>query len=137
MKITASVKSSFQSLAASVGTDGNEQPLALPIHPGGYGAAINGGELLLSAMAIGYCNEIYLEAKKRKINISSLEVTCSGSFSEGKPVEHLRYNVLIEADARAEEIGDLILKIDEKAAVLLTLRRENTIEFEDFIDDHD
>jgi uncharacterized OsmC-like protein len=137
MKITASVKSSFQSLAASVGTDGVEQQLVLPIHPSGYGTAIHGGELLLSAMAIGYANEIYLEAKKRKINISSLEVTCSGSFSPGKPVEQLRYNVLIEGDARAEEIGDLILKIDENAAVHLTLRRANAIEFEDFIDDHD
>jgi uncharacterized OsmC-like protein len=137
MKITASVKSSFQSFTANVGTDGFEQPLNIPIHSSGYGSAINGGELLLSAMAIGYCNEIYLEAKKRKINISSMEVTCAGSFSEGKPADQLRYNVLIEADARAEEIGDLILKIDEKAVVHLTLRRANTIEFEDFIDDHD
>lgn len=137
MKITTSLTSTANSLTTIVSSDGLEKVLALPVKADGYGAEINGGELLLTALAVCYCNDIYREAKKRKINITSLEITCSGTFPVGKPAERLRYNVLIEADARAEEIGDLILRTDEIAEVNLTLRRPNSIEFEDFVHDHD
>ena len=132
MKVTAFVKSSAHSLDTTVSTNGEHKKLNLPAKTSGLGSAINGGELLLTALAVCYCNDIYREAAKRNINVTEVEVTCSGSFpAEGKPGENLKYNVIIEADANTDAIADLILHTDTIAEIHLTIRNGTPVEMDD------
>jgi uncharacterized OsmC-like protein len=138
MKITATISSTFQALTSHVNTDGHEQTIALPVRPDGYGSAISGGELLLTSMAVCYCNDIYREAARQKINLSHVAVTCTGEFpGEGKAGENFRYNVLVEADVDALAIAELILHTDQQAEVHLTIRKATPVEFEELLHDHE
>tara|TARA_R110002020_G_scaffold288220_3_gene503700 strand:- start:2660 stop:2887 length:228 start_codon:yes stop_codon:yes gene_type:complete len=59
----------------------------------GLGSAINDGELLFLAISTCFCNDLYREAKKRGIEIDSVQVETTGEFSEeGVPakISHTR-----------------------------------------------
>jgi len=75
----------------------------------GFGSAVNGGELLLLALATCYCNDLYREATKRNIALSGVEVECTGDFGvEGETRSNFCYRVRAVSDAPVETIGELI-----------------------------
>lgn len=106
-----------------VQTNDLEKKLSLPVKPAGYGSAVNGGELLMLALATCFCNDLYREAGKRKITVSAVEVECTGEFGgEGEPCRNIRYTAKVSADASPDAINELIRATDQVAAVHNTLR---------------
>jgi OsmC-like protein len=53
-----------------------------PLRPSrdGYGSGTNGGELLFLVLATCYSNDVYREARKRGIQVESVEVEVTGEF---------------------------------------------------------
>ena len=57
----------------SLTTAGRQHSLEVPSKPDGFGSSVNGGELFL-ALATCYCNDLYREAKKRGIEVETVQV---------------------------------------------------------------
>jgi len=124
MKISANIRSEFNYQETIVETDGVSKKMQMLVKPNGYGSAINGGELLLLALATCFCNDLYREAAKREITISSVDVECIGHFGEpGEAGSNFEYKTSIISDASDEEVAALIKHTDEVAEVHNTLRK--------------
>ena len=124
MKISASIRSLLNQHAILVQTNDSVKEVQIAPKPTGYGSSINGGEMLLLALATCFCNDIYREASKRNITVSSVEVVCSGEFgAEGEPGSNFTYGANVLADAPAAEIDELIRYTDQVAEVHNTLRK--------------
>lgn len=124
MKISASIISSFNQHDISVGTNGTSQSVVILPKPSGYGSSVNGGELLLLALATCFCNDLYREAGKRNIPIDSIEVVCTGEFGgEGEPGSDFQYKAVVASSASSKEIDDLIRHTDRVAEIHNTLRK--------------
>ncbi|WP_431216482.1 OsmC family protein [Puia sp. P3] len=124
MKISASVKSSFNQHETVVATNGAAKEMAIAVKPTGFGSSINGGELLLLSLATCFCNDIYREAAKRNITISSVSVEFTGEFGgEGEPGFNFNYKADVVADAPAEAVAELIAHTDRVAEIHNTLRK--------------
>lgn len=124
MNISAKITSEHQKQQITVQTNGNEKKITLPLKDSGYGSAVNGGELLLLAIALCYSNDIYREAAKMNIPVSGVEVLSNGEFgAEGEPGQNFRYNVKIVSSASAEDVEKLILATDKVAEIHNTLRK--------------
>jgi uncharacterized OsmC-like protein len=131
MQISAKIESRFHSQETSVQTEDMPKSLSIPVKPSGYGSAINGGELLMLALATCFSNDIYREAAKRKIAVSSVQVECTGDFGgEGEPANNIRYTARVSADASPDVIDDLIRATDKVAEVHNTLRKGISITLE-------
>jgi len=57
--MSASIKSRFNQHQVNVQTDNDFKPITIEPKATGYGSSINGGELLLLALATCFCNDIY------------------------------------------------------------------------------
>ena len=124
MKISASIDSAHNHQEVRLQTNDNVKSIQLPLKPTGFGSAVNGGELLLLALATCYCNDIYREAGKRNMAVTSVNVVFDGDFGgEGEPGNNFRYKAEVQADASPEEIADLIRYTDQVAEVHNTLRK--------------
>ena len=124
MNISAKITSGCDRQETVVQTNGTAKSLVLPTKPSGFGSAVNGGELLLLALATCYCNDIYREAGKKNIPVSGVEVECTGTFgAEGEPGDNFCYQVKITSEASAEAIEELIRATDRLAEVHNTLRK--------------
>ena len=124
MKISASVKSSFRQHGVVVQTNGSAQEIAIGVKPSGYGSAVNGGEMLLLALATCFCNDLYREADKRNLKISSVEVTAEGEFAgDGETGSNFTYHTKVVSDAPVGAIEELIKHTDRIAEVHNTLRK--------------
>ena len=125
MIITASVKNTYQKNEVNLSTDKNSKKLDVPGKVEGYGSSVNGGELLFLSLATCFCNDIYREAARRNMNISSVEVTVSGEFGkEGEPGSNIVYEAnVLSTGSTQEEIAALIHHVDNIAEVHNTLRR--------------
>ena len=124
MNISASIKNSHNQHQVTVQTNDVSKVVAILPKPDGYGSSINGGELLLLALATCFCNDLYREANRRKIPIESVEVECTGEFdAEGEPGSNFRYSAHIVSDAPSEVINDLIQHTDKVAEIQNTLRK--------------
>lgn len=124
MKISASVKSEFNNLQTTVQTNSVSQELKVPPKATGYGSSINGGELLMLSLATCFCNDIYREAAKRKILITSVGVEVNGEFGgEGEPGFNFTYRADVVADAPDDMIKELIEHTDRVAEIHNTLRK--------------
>lgn len=124
MKISANIQNSLNQHEVSVKTNGAIQKIAIPSKASGYGSSVNGGELLLLALATCFCNDIYREAAKRKIPVAGVEVEVTGDFGgEGEPGSNFQYKVRVEADAAPDEINVLIRDTDKIAEIHNTLRK--------------
>ncbi|GAB2966510.1 hypothetical protein GCM10027048_41230 [Hymenobacter coalescens] len=124
MTISATIQSTADQLHTSVQTNGAAQVLPLPPKPTGAGSAVNGGELLLLALATCFGNDLYREAALRGLVLTSVTVECHGTFGgPGEPGTDFRYTARVEADAPAAEIEALIRHTDRVAEVHNTLRR--------------
>lgn len=125
MQISASIKNSDQQYHIVVSTEGNEKVLAIPAKAEGYGSSVNGGELLFLSLATCFCNDIYREAAKKKMEISLVEVKVSGEFGkEGEPGSNISYEAKVESvNSSAEEIEALVEYVDGIAEIHNTLRK--------------
>jgi uncharacterized OsmC-like protein len=125
MTITASIKNSFNIQDIVVSTNDNKKFIDIAAKKEGYGSSINGGELLFLALATCFCNDIYREASKRKMNLHAVEVFVSGEFGvEGEPASAITYNCKIDAPHYPQqEINDLVEYVDKVAEVHNTLRK--------------
>jgi Predicted redox protein, regulator of disulfide bond formation len=128
MQISASILNTGSQNEVTVSTNSATKQLLIPPKSEGNGSSINGGELLFLALATCFCNDIYREAKKRQMHITSVKVVVSGEFGdEGKPGFNIQYDAKVDGDATDEEINDLISYVDQIAEVHNTLRFGTTV----------
>lgn len=125
MQISARLSSRAGQLRTEVQTNGTARTLTLPPKPNGQGAGTNGGELLLLALAACFCNDLYREAAKRGLTLTSVAVECHGEFgAEGEPGRQFRYRAQVQAEgASPADIEALIRHTDQVAEVHNTLRQ--------------
>ena len=124
MLMSATVKSSFNKHDVEVQTNGAAKSIHITAKSTGYGSSINGGELLLTALATCFCNDIYREAAKRNIIVDGIEVEVTGEFgAEGEPGFNFQYKAKVMSDAPQSEIDDLIVHTDQVAEIQNTLRK--------------
>lgn len=124
MRISATIRSSHNHQETVVQTNDAAKAMPIAVKASGYGSAINGGELLLLALATCFCNDIYREAAKKNIPVSGVDVECTGDFgAEGEPGTNFQYKVHIDSSAPADVIEQLIRHTDQVAEVHNTLRK--------------
>lgn len=125
MNISATISNSLQKNDITVSTEGNEKQIDIPGKSTGYGSSVNGGELLFLALATCFCNDLYREASRRKIEIDSLEVKVTGEFGkEGESGSNIVYTAIVNAPgSTSEEIDRLIHDVDQVAEIHNTLRK--------------
>ena len=124
MKVTASIKSSFNHQQTIVQTNDAAKEMSITVKPSGYGSSINGGELLLLSLATCFCNDIYREAAKKNIAVSGVEIVFTGEFGgEGEPGFNFQYKANVISNAPAEDVEALILHTDHIAENHNTLRK--------------
>lgn len=105
MKISAAIQNTFNEIKAEVRTNDITQTLAIAPKATGYGAGVNGGELLMMALATCFCNDIYREAKKMNIVVNGVTVECTADFGkEGEAGSNIKYSVNVDSPAPADEI---------------------------------
>ena len=124
MKISASIKSTYNHYEAIVQTNDVAKEMQIAVKASGYGSSVNGGELLMLALATCFCNDIYREADKRKMAVSSVDVEVFGGFgAEGEPGSNFQYKADVIADAPQHEIDDLVNYVNDIAEIHNTLRK--------------
>lgn len=128
MQIRASVRSAPGQFAASVSTDASVRVLEVQAKEDG-GAAVNGGEFLMLALATCYCNDLYREARRLGIEVQHAEVEASATFAGvGLAATDVRYRATVRSSAPAEAIARLIRETDAVAEVHNTLRQGVPVE---------
>ena len=124
MRITAILKNGLNKNDIVVSTNDNEKTISIPPKSSGQGSSINGGELLFLSLATCFCNDIYREAERRRLNIKSIEIKVLGDFGkEGEPASNVIYKVDIQSEHSRKEIIDLIKHVDTVAEIHNTLRK--------------
>lgn len=128
MEISARVLNRCGSHEVVVGTGGREQSLSVAPKQDGFGSSVNGGELLFLALATCYCNDLYREAKKRGIELRSVDVQVTGEFGgEGEAARNVRYSTSISGDAPEAELLALMRHTDSVAEIQNTLRSSTKV----------
>jgi len=123
LKISAKLNNTAGGQQVTLRTNEREQELAVPVKTGGFGSAVNGGELLFLALATCYCNDIYREAEKRGISVEQVEVEVDGEFAgEGEPARNVTYRARVLADAPEQQIRELMHHTDRVAEIHNSLR---------------
>ena len=123
MKISATLKNQMNVHSITVQTNDNAQEVHIASKSTGFGSSVNGGELLMLALATCFCNDIYREAKKKNINVSGVEVVVTGQFgAEGEAGKNFQYKAKVESDAPLAVIEELIVHTDKVAEIQNTLR---------------
>lgn len=123
MQISAFVKNGGGTHEARVATSGSMRELIVPAKPDGHGSAVNGGELLMLALATCYCNDLYREAQRLGITLTRVEVEAHAEFAGiGLAARDIRYRAQVESPASPEQIGELIRQTDAVAEIHNTIR---------------
>lgn len=122
MQISARLRNSTSSHAVQLNTAGQAKPLAMEGRAGG-GSAVNGGELLMLALATCYCNDLYREAARLQIELTEVEVQASAEFDGiGLAARDFQYRARVVSPASPEQIEQLLAETDAVAEVHNTLR---------------
>lgn len=123
MRIAARLRNDAQGHEVLIDTDGRTQPLAIARKTSGRGSAVNGGELLMLALATCYCNDIFREAAARGIEVESVEVEVESEFgAAGEPARSIGYRASVRANADPEAIRALMAHTDAVSEIQNTLR---------------
>lgn len=123
MEISAIVRNAPGQHAATVSTSGVTQAVAIPAKASGPGSSLNGGELLLLALATCYCNDLYREAARLGIPLEGVEVTATATFAGvGLAASNIRYRATVQSPAAPQVIDELLRQTDAVAEVHNTLR---------------
>lgn len=129
MEISAHLRDHAGQHEVRVSTAGNERPLVVAAKANGRGGAINGGELLVAALATCYCNDLYREAARLGIEISGCEVVATARFNGiGAGAESVSYRARVDSSAAPEHIEHLLAQTDRLAEVHNTLRSGCAVE---------
>ncbi|HEY3312615.1 MAG TPA: OsmC family protein [Anaerolineales bacterium] len=124
MIISANVQNSANHHLVSLTTNNKAHDLTIAPKSAGFGSSVNGGEVLLLAVATCYCNDIYREAFKLDITVERVEVDVEGEFGgEGEPASSISYRARVTARAGEARILELMKLTDTVAEVHNTLRR--------------
>jgi organic hydroperoxide reductase OsmC/OhrA len=123
MEISAKVTNTPERHDVAVRTGAVSQTLAVPPKTVGRGSAVNGGELLMLALATCYCNDLYREAARLGIPLDAVEVEAVAEFAAvGLAASNIRYRAQVTSTATAETIADLLRQTDAVAEVHNTVR---------------
>ena len=123
MEISATVRNAAGMHEALVRTGTTTQPLAIAAKATGRGSAVNGGELLMLALATCYCNDLYREADRLGIAIDGVEVEASADFTGvGLAASNIRYRATVSSTAPAESIATVLRETDAVAEIHNTVR---------------
>ena len=123
MKMTARVENWEGALQVQVRTGDAVKTLSVPPKPSGFGASVNGFEMLCFALAACYCNDLYREAGKRGIHVEGVEVEAEMDFfSDGDAAKNVTYRVKVTAGGSEADIRELLEQTDRAAEVHNTLR---------------
>src|SRR5579872_5659952 len=118
MKLSASINSKAGHHEITVSTNDMAKSISIPPKPSGFGSSVNGGELLLLALATCFCNDIYREAAKKNITVTGVEVEFTGEFgSDGEPGSNFGYKANVISAAPSETIRELIEHTDRVAEI--------------------
>ena len=124
MKITAKLSNSYNRHKVTVKSGDVEKSLPIAGKAEAYGSSVNGGELLLTALATCFCNDIYREAEKKGIAVTSVEVEVSGEFNKvGESGTNFIYSAKVDGNASKEELTALIRYTDSVSEIQNTLRK--------------
>ena len=124
MKMSASITNRYKFHKADVRTENITKAMTIEPKSSGFGSSVNGGELLLLALATCFCNDLYREAQKKNISIEEVKVECIGEFGgEGDAGYNFQYNAEVKSDASVDVIEELIKYTDSVAEIQKTLRR--------------
>lgn len=124
MHISALVKNARGSHNVALATGDSSKSLAVPCRDSGFGSSVNGGELLMLALATCYCNDLYREAGRLGIAIDSVEVSANGDFEGvGLPATNITYQVRVVSSAPDADIARLLRETDAVAEIHNTLRK--------------
>lgn len=122
MEIIARVRSSDSRHDVNVATNGDGKSLPIAGKPGG-GSAVNGGEFLMLALATCYCNDLYREAAKLKIELGEVEVEATAEFAGvGLAASNIRYKARVVSPATEAQVAALLRETDAVAEVHNTVR---------------
>ena len=123
MKITAHVSNTSDQHRVVVTTNGAEKILAIEPKATSRGSSVNGGELLLAALATCVCNDLFREAAKREIHIENVDVVAAAVFrAEGASADHVEYQVTLSGAADDSVLRDLVRTTDTVAEIQNTVR---------------
>jgi organic hydroperoxide reductase OsmC/OhrA len=123
VQITAHVRNATASHEVSVSTAGVSQSLQVPTKVGARGSAVNGGEFLMLALATCFCNDIYREAARLKIQVDGVEVEATGNFEGvGLAASGIRYRARIDSPASESDIAVLLSETDAVSEIQNTVR---------------
>lgn len=123
MNISARIENRSGSHSITLATNGSEHTLSIAPKPEGFGSSVNGGELLFLALATCYCNDLFREAGKRRIDLHAVRVEVSGEFGgEGEPAKNISYTASIDGTAPCSDLLDLLRHTDTVAEIQNTLR---------------
>ncbi|HEY0740996.1 MAG TPA: OsmC family protein [Chryseosolibacter sp.] len=124
MKIEATLTNTPNAHTVVVNTNGAAKPISIPAKSQGLGSSVNGGELLFTALATCFCNDIYREAARRSITVNAIEVKVAGEFgNEGEAAKSISYTVKIDSPNPPAEVDKLIEHVDKIAEIHNTLRK--------------
>jgi uncharacterized OsmC-like protein len=131
VRISALVRNAGANHQVSVTTDGSSQSLSVSSRVGGAGSAVNGGELLMLAIATCYCNDLYREAIKLNVPVESVQVEAMADFpGVGLAATNIRYKATVSSSASPAAIAELLRKTDAVAEVHNTLRSGAAVELQ-------
>jgi organic hydroperoxide reductase OsmC/OhrA len=121
--ISAFVKNSRGSHDVTLATGDSRKSLTVPSREIGFGSSLNGGELLMLALATCYCNDLYREAARLGIGIESVEVSASADFEGiGVAASNIRYRARIASTSSEADIARLLRETDAVAEIHNTVR---------------
>jgi uncharacterized OsmC-like protein len=80
MKISSLVSNTRTEHKVEVETNGRHQKLDIAPKNVGRGSSINGGDLLLTALATCFCNDLYREAERLNIDVEDVRVEARAIF---------------------------------------------------------
>lgn len=123
MEISVQLHNHPQGHDVVVSTAGVDRPLVIPARAGGRGSSVNGGELLVAALATCYCNDLYREAERLGIELTGCEVAASARFNGvGLAAESVTYRARVDSPAPPAQIELLLAETDRLAEIHNTLR---------------
>lgn len=95
-----------------------------PNSAGGRGLGFNGGQLLNLAVAGCISSDLYREAGKRGIALTSVRVTVESDYVGDPAVSTpIEYTVEVTSDGDPEAVRELIAYVDEIAEIPNSIRR--------------
>jgi organic hydroperoxide reductase OsmC/OhrA len=123
MQIAALVVNRPDAHRTTVRTAAASRRLDIPAKAEGRGSAVNGGELLMLALATCYCNDLYREAARLQIPLEAVEVEAQADFDGiGLAARNVTYRARVSSPAPTSDIERLLRKTDAVAEVHNTLR---------------